>query len=357
MSFIKNLTEKLLENEFRIISNFHSSKSIGENTEYLGFVKQIGPVSYGVVIINADLKYDYQGFYKDVLSFFTQLDRVIVTGIFVSENPSDELISFTTKDIEDYRESLIDIRWTVDTGKKQLIVKGSQPDKIVNIEEYIKTSYSKEGYTVNQDLSVLQQKSAEKRQSYIKSGNIALTLALIIINGFIEIYTLMGGYEWDANFIIFKGAVERNSILSGQWYRLITYMFIHGSLTHFLGNALSLYIFGSRIEKYYGKIKMLVIYFISGIVAGIFSMLFNTGMAVGASGAIFGLMAGILTYTKVKKRSADGFDNYLMLIFAIMGIFSGFLMDNVDNWGHIGGFIAGIVTSLVMLRGDKDENI
>ena len=204
---------------------------------------------------------------------------------------------------------------------------------------------------------MLCQKNDEKRQALVKSSNIAVTLALIIINGFIEIYTLLGGNIWDSNFIIYNGAIERGSILSGQWYRLITYMFIHGSLTHYLGNALSLYIFGQRIEKYYGKRNMLILYFVSGLFAGIFSMLFNNGMAVGASGAIFGLMAGVLTYTRVKKHSMDGFHSYIMVIFAIIGIFSGFLMDNIDNWGHIGGFVSGIITSLVILRGDKNESI
>ncbi len=357
MSFIKNFTEKLLESEFKPISNFHSSKIIGDNTEYVGFIKQSGPISYGVVIINADLKYDYKGFYKDVLSFFSQLNKVIVTGVFVSSRVDDELLKFTENDIEDYQESLIDVRWTVDLSENRLIVRGSQPDKILDIDRLIKESFQNEAYSVGQDLNVLQQKSAEKRQALIKSSNIAATLALIIINGFIEIYTLLGGNIWDGNFIIYNGAIERVSILNGQWYRLITYMFIHGSLTHYLGNALSLYIFGQRIEKYYGKKNMLILYFVSGLFAGIFSMLLNNGMAVGASGAIFGLMAGVLTYTRVKKCSMEGFDNYLMIIFAIIGIFSGFLMDNVDNRGHIGGFISGIITSLVILRGDKNESV
>lgn len=357
MSFIKNFTEKLLESEFRPISNFHSSKTIGENTEYVGFIKQVGAVSYGVVIINADLKYDYKGFYKDVLSFFSQLNKVIVTGVFVSKKPDEELLKFTKNDVEDYGESLIDIRWTVDLSENKRIVNGNQPDKIMDIEKLIKASFQSEGYSTSQDLNLLQQKSAEKRQALIKSSNIAITLGLIIINGFVEIYTLLGGNLWDSNFIIYNGAIDRTSILNGQWYRLITYMFIHGSLTHYLCNALSLYIFGGRIEKYYGKKNMLILYFVSGLCAGVFSMIFNGGMAVGASGAIFGLIAGVLTYTKIKKHSMEGFDNYLMLIFAIIGIFSGFLMDNVDNWGHIGGFVSGIITSLVILRGDKNESV
>lgn len=355
MSFIKNFTEKLLEYEYRPIANFYSSKNISENIEHLGLIKQIGNTAYGVVIINSDLKYDYQGFYKDILSFFGQFNKVIVIGVFVCNKANDELIKFTNHCIEDYQESLIDVRWTVDIGEKKLIVNGEQPNKVLELDSLIKESFSDDGFSVGQDLSVLQQKSVEKRRSQIKSANIVLTLAFIIINGFIEIYTLTEGRYWDSNFIIFNCAINRESILSGQWYRLFTYMFIHGSLTHYLGNALSLYIFGSRVEKYYGKKLMIIIYIVSGIGAGLLSIVGNGGMAVGASGAIFGLMAAIFTYTKVKKRSIDGFDNYLMIIFAIVGILSGFLMPDVDNWGHIGGFIVGIIISFILLRGDTNE--
>lgn len=357
MSFIKNFTEKLLDYEYRPITNFYSSKNINENTEHLGLIKQVGNTAYGVVIINADLKYDYQGFYKDVLSFFRQLNKVIVIGIFVSNKADDELIKFTDHCIEDYQESLIDVRWVVDIGENKFIVNGEQPDKILELDRLIKASFSDAGFSLGQNLNIMQQKSVEKRQMQIKSSNIALTLILIIINGFIEVYTLIGGSYWDSNFIISNGAINRESILNGQWYRLITYMFIHGNLAHYLGNALSLYIFGSRVEKYYGKKNMLIIYIVSGLGAGLLSMIGSGGMAVGASGAIFGLMAAILTYTKVKNRSMEGFDNYLMILFAIIGILSGFLMPDIDNWGHIGGFIVGIITSFILLQGDKNESI
>lgn len=353
MSFIKNLTENLLEAEYRPIANFYDSKNIGENTEHLGLIKQAGSVAYCVVIINADKKYDYMGFYNDVLSFFEQLKKAVVIGVFVSENPDEELIEFTDNDVEDFQDSLIDVRWTVDISENKMIVNGKQPDKVMGIDSLIKNSFHDGSYTTVQDLSVLQQKSDEKRKSLIKSNNIILTLALIIINGVIELFSLYNGRD----NIIAYGSVYKEAVFSGQLYRLITYMFIHGNITHYLGNALSLYILGSRIEKYYGKRKMLILYFASGICAGMSSSLFNGNMAVGASGAIFGLMAGILIYTKMKNRSVEGFDTYFVIVFAIMGIFSGFLFADVDNWGHIGGFISGIVVSMLMLKGEKNEGI
>lgn len=351
MSFIKNFTEKLLENEFRPVANFYNSKNIGENTEHLGLIKQIGAICYGVVIINADKKYDYKGFYYDVLNFFKQVDRIIVIGVFISNKPSNELIEFTTRNIEDFNDKFIDVRWTVNINENKIIVNGQQPDKILDLKALIEKSFHNGSFSVSQDLSVLQEKSYEKRKSYIKSNNIWLTIALILINGIIEFFSLSYG----KGLFVVKGGISNDVLFNDQWYRLFTYMFIHGSLYHFLGNALSLYILGSRVEKYFGKVKMVILYLIAGLGAGILSMLFSGSLAVGASGAIFGLMAGILIYTKVTNRSVEGFDTYFVIVFAIIGIFSGFLFDNVDNWGHIGGFVTGLIASNILLKGEKEN--
>lgn len=354
MSFIKNLTEKLMVAEYRAVRNLYSSTNIGEDTEYIGFIKQIGAIAYCVIIINTDRKYDYKGFYKDVLSFYSQLEKVIVTGIFVSEKPDDELIEFTKHNIEDYNDSLIDVRWIADTSNNKIIVEGQQPDKILELDKLIKESFTSGGYSVPQDINTLKEKAEEKRNSDVISSNINLTLGLILINGIIEIIITAAGIRNDA---VSFGGIYRDGVLKGQWYRLVTYMFIHGGLSHYLGNALSLYILGSRVEKYYGKISMLILYMLSGLGAGAVSITFGSSIAVGASGAIFGLMSAILVYTKAKNRSLEGFDTYFVIIFAIIGIFSGFLFTDVDNFGHLGGFITGIIVSFVMMRGKTDEKI
>jgi membrane associated rhomboid family serine protease len=115
---------------------------------------------------------------------------------------------------------------------------------------------------------------------------------------------------------------------------------------HLLANGLSLYILGSRTERHYGKIAFVVIYFVSGIVAGVASMLFGDALSAGASGAIFGLVGAMITYTFVVGKSMDGFDLQLALFYAVIGMGSGFLMENVDNFAHIGGFVTGALVSL-----------
>ncbi len=355
MAFIRNLTERLLANEFRPIANFYDSRNIGDDTQYLGFAKQTGSIVYGVVIINADRKYDYRGFYNDVLSFFSRLEKTMVLGIFVSSSPDDELVSFCTNDIEDYQSPLISIKWIADTEKNELTVKGSQPDEFLNIHNMIRDSFG-EGYTPASDIGELSRRQSEIRDSYIKSRKFPVTLALMLINGIILIAMELSGGSHNTDVLLSFGALEHGLIFGErQIYRIFTYMFLHIGLMHYLANSFSLYILGSRVERYYGSIKMLGIYIFSGLFCGIISGLLSQSVSAGASGAIFGLMAAVFIYTRVTGRTMDGFDNYIVVLFAIIGIGSGMLMENVDNIGHISGFIGGLAISRLLLTGDRNE--
>ena len=122
---------------------------------------------------------------------------------------------------------------------------------------------------------------------------------------------------------------------------------------HLLCNGFSIYIFGSRAEKYFGKLKYIIIYIISGLLGGLLSITFNGAVSAGASGAIFGIMGANIVYSKFYKRSMDGLDLGVLIVFAIINIGTGILIPNVDNWGHLGGLIGGLITSLIFCIGEK----
>lgn len=356
MAFIKNMAENLIASEFRPINNFYNDRNIGEDTEYMGFARQIGNIVYGIVIINADKKYDYKGFFSDALKFFSQFERAMVLGIFVSESPDEELIACCTQDIEDYQAELISIKWIADIGSKSLIVKGSQPDELLNIHNLVYSSFGNGEYSPSVDIGVLKKKQKDNQRADIKSAKTPLTYGLIAINGIILVLMELMGGSHSTDVLLEFGAIDHDLIFgSFQFYRLFTSMFLHIGLMHYMANALSLYILGSRVERYYGSFKMLVIYIFSGIVCGFASAFFGSAISAGASGAIFGLMAATFMYTKIKNRSMDGFDNYFIILFAIIGIGSGMLMPNVDNIGHIGGFIGGLIISRLLITGDKND--
>jgi membrane associated rhomboid family serine protease len=127
-------------------------------------------------------------------------------------------------------------------------------------------------------------------------------------------------------------------------------MFVHFGALHLLMNLTGLMIFGIRVERYLGRVKFLAIYIFSGLAASLFSLLFTRGYAAGASGAVYGLTGAILAYTLVSKRPMDALTSYTMLIFAGIGLAMGFASPGIDNFGHIGGWLAGLLAGLIFTK-------
>lgn len=138
-----------------------------------------------------------------------------------------------------------------------------------------------------------------------------------------------------------------------QYYRIITYCFIHTSILHLIQNCVFIYFFGMHTELLYGKIQMIVIYFLSAIGGGIFSALCNDAISVGASGAIFGLIGAVFTYSYKNGKKSVGMNYTTLLLFVIVALLSGILQQNVDYFGHFGGFIVGILVSFILLEHKK----
>jgi len=94
--------------------------------------------------------------------------------------------------------------------------------------------------------------------------------------------------------IIAMGAIMPGLLKRGEWWRLIASMFLHGSLLHWAANSWALYQIGTLYEVLFGSKRFALIYFSTGIIAGIASSLYNHGPAVGASGAVFGIMGAFI---------------------------------------------------------------
>lgn len=188
-----------------------------------------------------------------------------------------------------------------------------------------------------------------------------LTYILIGLNIFIFIITayLSGDImNSNINVLINLGAKDNALIMQGQYYRLITCMFLHGGLIHVALNMYSLFCIGPLVEKVYGRIKYIIIYFISGILCSYFSFKFSSDVSIGASGAIFGLLAAILIFALVMKNSIN--KGFIFNILSIIGInlYLGFSLPNVDNYGHLGGLLGGLITCsiIVFLKKEKKFN-
>ena len=221
-----------------------------------------------------------------------------------------------------------------------------------------KIKYSEEGIElfmkITGDINKHNKKDATKFEKLFKQKIPYITYLLIAINCiFFFVPLVLRQY----NYVIDMLCVHGPSIRAGQYYRLITGIFLHGSIFHLLFNCYALYVIGSQIESYLGKIKYLIIYFFSGLCGSLLSItLGGSAASIGASGAIFGLM-GSLCYFGYYYRVYFG--NVLksqLIPLIVLNLGLGFLMNGVDNAAHIGGLIGGVIITKSLGIKDKSHS-
>ena len=147
----------------------------------------------------------------------------------------------------------------------------------------------------------------------------------------------------------FGGLINRNTMGSNlEFYRLITSIFLHGGLIHFILNMYSLYIIGPQIESFYGKVKYSIIFILSGVIGNLLSMLFlqDNVVSVGASGAIFGLMGALLYFGYHYRVYLSTVIKSQIIPLIVINLVLGFMISGVNNMSHVGGLIGGILLSM-----------
>ena len=168
------------------------------------------------------------------------------------------------------------------------------------------------------------------------------TTAILAVNVIVFAVELLVGRDE----VLSRGAMIPALVAQGEWWRLVTAMFLHVNVVHLLLNSLALYVFGGLVESALGTARFLAVYLITGFVGSAVSYAFGSPFiaAAGASGAIFGLLGAWLAFN-LRRRSLSlarsNVQGALMLI-AINLVF-GFVVPGIDWLAHVGGLAAGIV--------------
>ncbi|MBM6738458.1 rhomboid family intramembrane serine protease [Faecalicatena fissicatena] len=181
------------------------------------------------------------------------------------------------------------------------------------------------------------------------------TVALIVVNVAVFIFLSFGGMTEDAYYMLQNGAMYLPLLQQGEYYRLITSIFLHFGFSHLVNNMLMLGVMGWQLELVVGKIKFLIIYFAAGIGGNMLSALveMRTGdfaVSAGASGAIFGII-GALLYIAVRNHGQIGnVSGQGILVMIALTLYYGFTSSGVDNFAHIGGLAVGFVLAVLLYR-------
>lgn len=206
---------------------------------------------------------------------------------------------------------------------------------------------------VTKDINEKTERENKMYERTFKPKKIVITPIIIVACLIMFVITglLSGSFFQITNGAVIKlGANYKPLIQQGELWRLITYMFLHGSILHVLVNMYSLYIIGTQVENFLGKWKYLVIYLVSGICGGLLSLVVNSSdiISVGASGAIFGL-TGALLYFGYHYRTylGDALKRSIIPVI-IVNLAIGFMMNGIDNFCHIGGLAGGLLITMAL---------
>lgn len=193
-------------------------------------------------------------------------------------------------------------------------------------------------------------KNAEEEKKfarYFSKKPALVTNILILINVvmFILMY-VFGNGSTDTKTLLMFGANYADLVIAGQYYRLLTCAFLHIGLLHLLFNMYALKIIGTEIEKYYGRLKFLIIYLGSAIFGSLFSCLFTSGVSAGASAAIFGLFGSLMYFGYHHRLTLQGFLTGQIIPLVLLNLALGFIVPGIDVSAHIGGLIGGVLISM-----------
>lgn len=193
----------------------------------------------------------------------------------------------------------------------------------------------------------------ELAKIFLKKDQPIVTYSIILLNIIVFMLSLL-----DYNMIINYFANYYINVKNGEIYRLLTACFVHANFLHIFFNMYALYYIGPMVEKYYGKLKYLLIYLGSGIMGSLFSVVLSNNVSIGASGAIFGLFGSMLYFGYKYRATLDGFVRSGIIPVLFINLILGFIVPNIDVYGHIGGLIGGLLLSYIVgvYRKGKKKN-
>jgi rhomboid protease GluP len=212
------------------------------------------------------------------------------------------------------------------------------------------------------DLNVMfaaQERHGEQLQAFrrlVQGRQPRVTYLLIAANVAMFLVVSAAPGQYTSNLPHF-GALIPERVLHGEWWRLLTAMFLHAGVAHILFNMISLFVVGSLAERLYGSLKFLAIYLGSGLIASLAGFAYSAATGdllsphVGASGAIFGIAGALMTMrfqrTDIVPLGVRSRISTSMLVLVVLNLVVLTFTPNIDNSAHIGGLLGGMALSFV----------
>lgn len=177
-------------------------------------------------------------------------------------------------------------------------------------------------------------------------GLILLAFAVTFVFGLVVFGVWTGPVDLRVLYLL--GMKSNADIAAGQVWRLFTAMFLHIGPTHLISNLIGLFMLGPILEGHLGHWRFAAIYLVGGLFGSVASYAFSPAFSAGASGAVFALLgATVLYFFRFRENFGRQGQDILrsMLVVLVINLVLGGAMANVDNWGHMGGLVGGLLVS------------
>lgn len=201
---------------------------------------------------------------------------------------------------------------------------------------------------ITNDIGEKNKNVQEKAEEVFSPKKPVVTYLLIGLNILIFIFMMFGN---NFNNMIELFAVYKPYIVErGEVYRLLTGTFLHANIFHLLFNCYALYVIGTQAESFMGKAKYLFIYLFSAVSGSLLSIALNaSGVSVGASGAIFGLMGSLLYFGYHHRVYLGNVITSQIIPLIVINLVIGFASGGqIDNYAHIGGLVGGLLFTMAL---------
>jgi rhomboid protease GluP len=181
-----------------------------------------------------------------------------------------------------------------------------------------------------------------------------VTMMLLVVIAIVFSFEVMTGAFYSDEAMVRLGAIVPGLLQRGEWWRLLAAMFLHGGWLHWATNSWALYQLGMLYESLFGSPRFAFIYFASGICASIASSLYQHGPAVGASGAIFGILgAFIFSIRRSPQYRHQPWTRGLtgqLIFWIVVNIGIGLYFPFIDNVAHMAGLATGLLLGFLPHR-------
>lgn len=313
---------------------------------------------YRIIRINSNYIHNEEQYKMDMFKIKSVMKQIKKKTLALKMNALNIFLD-VNDDVKIKEEKNIDsvvLKDIEDVNKKEITeVFPDINDKIIKGEEGLNLIIN-----VTNDINEKTEKSNKIYEDTFKPKKVYITNLLISICVFIfALMVVKGANPLGINglFLYLFGANIKEAVVAGEIYRLITSTFLHASLLHLLFNMYALYIIGNQLENYIGKIKFLIVYLVSAISGSLMSCVFTTGISVGASGAIFGLLGSLLYFGYHYRLYLGSVLKSQIIPLILINLIFGFMDPRIDNACHIGGLIGGYLTTMALgIKGKSSKS-